>query len=92
MNKMTTPCYPVSFVGTGPGDPDLLTVKAKRLIEEADVILYDCLPATNVLKEAAPNTEICYINKHPEPGEKKIDILNEIQRLYREGKKVVRLI
>ena len=30
----------VHFIGAGPGDPDLITVKGKRLIEEADVIIY----------------------------------------------------
>ena len=33
--------YPVVIVGAGPGDPELLTVKAHRLIKEADVILHD---------------------------------------------------
>lgn len=39
----------VYLVGSGPGDPDLMTVKAKRLIEEADVILHDKLPGPAIL-------------------------------------------
>ncbi|MFQ3318373.1 MAG: uroporphyrin-III C-methyltransferase [Natronomonas sp.] len=39
----------VYLVGSGPGDPELLTVKAKRLIEEADVVLHDKLPGPKIL-------------------------------------------
>ncbi|MCU4800531.1 uroporphyrinogen-III C-methyltransferase [Halobacteria archaeon HArc-gm2] len=43
----------VYLVGSGPGDPELLTVKAKRLIDEADVVLHDKLPGPEIL-EAIP--------------------------------------
>jgi len=44
----------VFLVGSGPGDPDLLTVKAKRLIESADVVLHDKLPGPEILGEIPP--------------------------------------
>jgi len=81
--------FPVRIVGAGPGDPELLTVKAKRLIEEADVLFYDCLPAVHVLS-VAPGTETIFVNKHPEDGEKKEDILLKVREYYEAGKKVVR--
>jgi uroporphyrin-III C-methyltransferase len=39
----------VSLVGSGPGDPDLLTVKARRLLDEADVVLHDKLPGPDII-------------------------------------------
>jgi siroheme synthase len=81
----------VYITGTGPGDPDLLTVKARRLLEEADVILYDCLPAQYVLAHAKPSAEIKFVNKHPGEGEKKEDILEYARRCSDEGKTVLRL-
>jgi uroporphyrin-III C-methyltransferase len=39
----------VSLVGSGPGDPELMTVKARRLLEEADVVLHDKLPGPEIL-------------------------------------------
>jgi siroheme synthase len=78
--------YPIAIVGTGPGDPDLLTVKAKRLIEEADMVYYDCLPATHVLSVNASPDKIVFINKHPEAGEKQEDILEYVRQSYLEGK------
>jgi siroheme synthase len=81
----------VYIAGTGPGDPDLLTVKARRLLEEADVILYDCLPAQYVLAVAKPSAIVKFVNKHPDEGEKKEDILEYVRQYYEEGKMVVRL-
>ncbi|MDR1810311.1 MAG: hypothetical protein LBR34_07915 [Prevotella sp.] len=91
MNDKSKTRYPVSFVGTGPGDPELLTVKAKKRIEEADIIFYDCLPATHILKEAAPGAEIMYVNKHPEKEEEKQNILDIVEAYWEKGCKVVRL-
>jgi siroheme synthase len=81
----------VYIAGTGPGDPDLLTVKARRLIEEADVILYDCLPAQHVFALAKPSAVVKFVNKHPGGGEKKEDILQYVRQYYEDGKMVVRL-
>ena len=54
----------VSLVGAGPGDPDLLTVKALRLIREAHVIAYDRLVNPVVLSEASREAELVYVGKH----------------------------
>ena len=53
----------VSLVGAGPGDPDLLTVKALRLIQAADVILHDDLVPQAILQLAAPAAEILNVGK-----------------------------
>jgi len=46
----------VYLVGSGPGDPDLLTVKANRLLEESDVVLHDKLPGPEII-ETLPRTD-----------------------------------
>jgi uroporphyrin-III C-methyltransferase / precorrin-2 dehydrogenase / sirohydrochlorin ferrochelatase len=53
----------VFLVGAGPGDPDLLTVKALRLIQSAEVILHDDLVPPEILDLASPNAEIFNVGK-----------------------------
>jgi uroporphyrin-III C-methyltransferase / precorrin-2 dehydrogenase / sirohydrochlorin ferrochelatase len=82
----------VSLVGAGPGDPDLLTVKAMRLIQTADVILYDDLVPPAILDLASPTAEIVNVGKRC--GTKTIT-QEEINALMidhaRAGRSVVRL-
>lgn len=52
------------LVGAGPGDPELLTVKAARILGECDVILYDRLVGKEVLRLARPDAELIYVGKH----------------------------
>ncbi len=85
----------ISIVGAGPGDPDLLTVKALKRIEQADVILYDALHGTEILELAGPKTELIYAGKvycdgqHQTERQEKIHA--QLKKLALEGKKVVRL-
>ena len=53
----------VFLVGAGPGDPDLLTIKALRMIQSADVILHDDLVPQAVLDLAAPSAEVVNVGK-----------------------------
>ena len=53
----------VSFVSSGPGDPELLTLKAARRLAQADVILFDDLASGPLLTHAAPNAELVAVGK-----------------------------
>jgi uroporphyrin-III C-methyltransferase len=82
----------VSLVGAGPGDPELLTLKGKRCLESAQVILYDELVSDELLKYASGSAELIYVGKkagahHAE--QKEIEAL--LIWKARAGKYVVRL-
>ncbi|KAJ4705619.1 uroporphyrinogen-III C-methyltransferase [Melia azedarach] len=53
----------VYLVGTGPGDPELLTLKAMRVIQKADLLLYDRLVSNDVLDLVGPNARLLYVGK-----------------------------
>jgi len=83
---------PVYLVGAGPGDPDLLTIKALRLIQQADVIVYDRLVSDPIRAMIPSSTEQVFAGKaardHYMPQE---EISALLVKLAREGHSVVRL-
>jgi uroporphyrin-III C-methyltransferase len=82
----------VHLVGAGPGDPELLTLRAVRLLGETDVIVYDHLVSAEVLAFVAPDAEHIYAGKRRNHHTMAQDDINELLvRLAREGKHVVRL-
>ena len=52
------------LIGAGPGDAELLTLKAARVLRECDVVLYDRLTTPEVLALARPGAELIYVGKH----------------------------
>jgi uroporphyrin-III C-methyltransferase len=80
------------LIGAGPGDPELLTLRAVRALGEADVILYDRLVDAKTLSHARPNAEIVYVGKHHGEQERtQAQIFELIQSHARSGKIVARL-
>jgi uroporphyrin-III C-methyltransferase len=81
----------VSLVGAGPGDPDLLTVKAARLLAEADVVVHDALVGDGVLALVPPSTELIDVGKRPGRPIPQELISTLLATLAHDGKRVVRL-
>jgi uroporphyrin-III C-methyltransferase/precorrin-2 dehydrogenase/sirohydrochlorin ferrochelatase len=82
----------VSLVGAGPGDPELLTLRALRVMQRANVVLYDHLVAPALVDLARRDAERIYVGKEKDNHALAQDEINALMvRLAREGKRVVRL-
>jgi uroporphyrin-III C-methyltransferase len=82
----------VYLVGAGPGDPELITIKALKSIQKADVILYDRLVNKELLDEAKPGADLIYCGKLPNYHTMKQETINYLLVKYaKQGKVVTRL-
>lgn len=82
----------VYLVGAGPGDPELLTLKGKRILSGAEVLVYDRLASKEFLKLAPESCESIYVGKEPGRHSMKQEEINQVLVTKAlEGKYVVRL-
>ena len=102
LSKMTISSFPdnsstvsrgrVYLVGAGPGDPELLTLRAVRIMAKADVVVYDHLVSDGVLAFLPPTAERIYAGKRRNEHTLRQEQINALLvKLAQEGKQVVRL-
>jgi uroporphyrin-III C-methyltransferase/precorrin-2 dehydrogenase/sirohydrochlorin ferrochelatase/uroporphyrin-III C-methyltransferase len=90
--KSVAPVACVYLVGAGPGDPELLTLKALRLLQQADVIVYDRLVGAEILDRIPPGVTRIYVGKRDGYHHMKQSDINELLvRTAQHGRCVVRL-
>lgn len=89
-NQKTTP--ELYVVGAGPGDPELITVKASKLLKNARVVLYDNLANKELLKLCSKHCEKIYVGKQPYGNHTPQETIHELikEKAYKKGS-VVRL-
>ncbi|WP_413827247.1 uroporphyrinogen-III C-methyltransferase [Methanobrevibacter sp. UBA313] len=68
----------VTLIGAGPGDPDLITLKAVKALKKADVIIYDRLANEQILEHAPENVKLIYVGKKAGEHYKKQTEINQI--------------
>ena len=81
----------VYLIGAGPGDPDLLTLRALQLLQQADVVLYDRLVSPQVLERARRDAERIFVGKEPGDSGRQEQIHELLLRHALAGKRVARL-
>ncbi|OIQ48449.1 MAG: uroporphyrinogen-III C-methyltransferase [Gammaproteobacteria bacterium MedPE] len=82
----------VALVGAGPGDPELLTIKALRFIEQADVAVYDRLVSPEIMSLLSDDCELIYVGKKQADHRLTQDKINELlAEQAKLGKRVLRL-
>ena len=82
----------VFLVGAGPGDPELITLKAIRVLQKADVVLYDFLAHPNLLRYCSTSAELVCVGKRRGNHRKTQDEIHELLIRYADkGLKIVRL-
>ena len=82
----------VSFVGSGPGDPELLTLKAINRLKNADVILFDDLSSGPILKYVKPEADLISVGKRAGlKSPKQIEVSRLLVEYASKGFKVVSL-
>src|SRR5690349_21038622 len=92
LRAVSKKCGKVYLLGGGPGDPELITVRAKRRLGEADLVLYDALIHPDLLAFVRPGAQLEYVGKRAgRVYERQASINARLVEAARQGLTVARL-